>query len=793
MTFPPVSYPPLPHHIAAHAEERPDHPAIVEGDRTISYAELYDLMRRGAATLRGKGIGKGDRVLVAGFNKTDLILCILAAMAVGAPVMPVSFAEEDIASVARYFEPKIILLQSDHPQSQHIATDFASLPISTLSDANAGDIASLTYDDIGLLILTSGTTQGHRRGTLLSHRALSGSAEYMNHRLGIDDTVRDLVTSPLEHGFGMGRVRCTLHAGGTVVVQSVLFSPAVVVEGLAAHKCNMLSAPVVTVGMLLENERDGLLALSDQIRWIELGSSHLKPAHRRTLFEILPHTRCFISYGLTEAIRCTFLEINDAGPKIDSVGKPTSWTRVRIVDDEDNPVPPGQEGHIQVDGVNKASGYYGYPEAWTEKQSGPWLYSGDIGTMDEDGFLTFVGRDDDMINVGGLKVAPEEVETELAALLSGTTYSVAQIPDPVGIEGAVPGLFFETEGAAPVDLGVVREHLRKRLPEFKIPRSIYALPRFPRTETTNKIRRAGLTDAARIADRAALPKTRCLMAQIGDATQGGWPAFAGDASISFKRLADLLHGDGRPAEKRRLLADMLEWMRSAAKTDDAELGRAIQQSQSIYEASGSIGVGVSMAWPPIVQAIVTRALVANWACVLYRPREQMLVAEDLGWLRKHRLSDLVIDAERFERYADAEDHLHDAFDSPSFKNLFVVGAAPKSDALARFHRNFEFPPHHLVPMRGSWAVRKLHPPPDGNAADGSRWKILCEVAAEIFEIPADSLSFNSSAETTPGWNSLGFVSLIMAVETRFGVELSAKDIMSVRRLGDLETRVAEKT
>lgn len=443
--------------------------------------------------------------------------------------------------------------------------------------------------------------------------------------------------------------------------------------------------------------------------------------------------------------------------------------------------------------MNKASGYYGYPDAWTEKQSGRWLHSGDIGTIDDDGYLTFVGRNDDMINVGGLKVAPEEVETELASLLAGATFSVAQIPDPAAIEGVVPGLFFETEDAAPVDLAAVRDHLRARLPEFKIPRAIHTLPQFPRTETTNKIRRAGLAEAAIVAERAALPNTSKLMAQVMRAERGNWPAFEGDVSISYRRLASLLSVGDSPFVKNQCLAGALEWMRAITSTDDATFGRAILQSETVFGGAGPIGVGIPMPWPPIVQAVAIRTLAENSTCVLYRPLERMLVAEDLGWLRMHGIKDLIVDGERLERIAAAENHLQDTFDFPSFGNLFVIGEPPNADALNQFHRNFEFLPQHLVRSRNVWTARKLFPPPDGNTEDGDHWRLLCEVAAAVFEIFIEFLDVNSSAETTPGWNSLGFVSLIMAVEERFGVRFTPKDIMSVRRLSDLETLVAQKT
>jgi len=390
-------------------------------------------------------------------------------------------------------------------------------------------------------------------------------------------------------------------------------------------------------------------------------------------------------------------------------------------------------------------------------------------------------------------VAPEEVETELASLLVGATFTVAQIRDPAAIEDVVPGLFFETENVAPVDLAAVRDYLRTRLPEFKIPRAIHTLPKFPRTETTNKIRRASLAEAAAAADRETLPKSSQLMAHVTNAKSSDWPAFAGDVSITYRRLASLLSDSAIPIAKNRCLASALEWMRAITRSDDLALGRVIRQSRTVFDEIGPVGIGIPMPWPPIVQAITVRTLVANSTCVQYRPLERMLVAEDLGWLRMHRISYLIINAERFERLSAAEVHFRDAFDYPSFGNLFVIGAAPKAEALTQFQRTFEFLPQHLVQTRNVWTVRKLFPPPDGKAGSGDHWRLLREVAAAVFEISADSLSFNSSAETTPGWNSLGFVSLIMAVEERFGVSFSPKDIMSIRRLSDLEMLVAQKS
>lgn len=795
MLFPTVTYPPLPYHIGIHAKERPHHPALIEGDREISYADLDDQIRRGANRLQLAGIGQGDRVLVAVSNKTNLILAVLSSMAAGAPVMPVAFAEEDIVPVAEYFDPKIIIIDPAHPQSARIAISFPTLPVETLTSAAPSDLAPVTHEDIGLLILTSGTTQGQRRGTLLSHRALSGSAEFMNQRMGIDNSVRDLVTSPLEHGFGMGRVRSGLHAGGTIVVQSVLFSPSVVVDALTHYECNMLSAPIVTVGMLLDSEIDTLRTLKNQIKWMELGSSHLKPAHRRTLLEILPHTRCFVSYGLTEAIRCTFLELNADREKIDSVGKATTSVLVRIVDDNGSPVPTGQEGRIQVDGVNKASGYFRYPEAWQNKLHGQWLESGDVGFVDEDGFLTFVGRNDDMINVGGLKVAPEEVEIGLVPLLEGVNFTVARVPDPLGIEGFVPGLFIETEDAPPISLQEVRTHLRSQLPEFKIPRTITAIARLPRTTTTNKIRRPALTEIAIKTELEQIPKTPHLLVKLGEPSRLSWPAIDGSVTISRRQIKQFIDGcDPENPRQNKFTAKILP-LRQMAANDDLEIGRLIDQCDRMFPGHGdaSIAFGLTTLNTPIIQAAMIKTLAANGICIQLPSVEGMLVAEDLGWVKRYCIRTLLTDSARFSRYAMAEDHLRSSFDGSAFAQLVILGPVPDPLILTRFHRTFGITPYHLLPVSGQWHLRALPPPKDpGTRAEGREiWSSLCALAAGVFDIPVDSLRFDSSAENTPGWNSLGFVNLIMAVEEDFAVQLTPRDIMAVRHLGDLEAILTE--
>ena len=788
MDFPCPTYPPLPRHIAQHASLNPDRPALIDGDLVLNYAALDDRIRRGAEKLRRKGVRKGDRVIIVASAKTELMLGIFAAMAAGAGAAPLSAAEENIGSLVEYFEPALVLIGSNIPASALRDVRVRMLALSELAIDDPGEVAELGYDDIGLFILTSGTTGGQRRGAMISYRSLSGTAEYMNEVMGIQGDVRELITAPLEHAFGMGRIKATLHAGGTAILTPPLFSPKIIVGELSRHDCNMMSSVVSALGLVLDSEAAALSQFADRIRWMELGSGQFSPAAWRTLAGCLPRTRFFFNYGLTEARRSTFLEYNSAPEKIGTVGKPARWVRVRIVDDENRPLPPNQEGRIQVDGVNKASGYFKYPDAWRRKQNGEWLDTGDNGFLDEDGYLTYAGRIDDTINVGGLKVAPEEVEMELQALLNGRTYAVARIPDPLGIEGHVPALFIETKEENLLSIEQVRSHLEPRLPPFKIPRRIYSIEAIPRTATTRKIRRGALAEIALVQEKAKLPKTTALLAQLHARSRQHWPAVVGTENLSRLQLAALL---GNEATKLRgaSLPSCLEWLRKAVAENDFDLARLIKRCEELLSPSpnGSVAIGIGSDPSRIAEALQWRALMREGECLLLPPLARSHVAQDLGWIGRHRPSQVLVDKARFARLATAEAHLSDAFDFPEFRHLLITGPEPDAGDLLQFRRTFRFDPQHLSALGAVWSLRTLRPKQDSADVLQSEeiWRILRDTAAGIFHVDREALQLDSSSENTKGWNSLGYLQLVMAVEEAFGRNLAPRDIMAVRQLRDL--------
>ncbi|MES9957466.1 MAG: AMP-binding protein [Sedimenticola sp.] len=783
----PEPYLPLPHHLLIHAAKRPQHLALITPDEIIDYATLVKKMRQGAYALKKIGIRQGSRVQVVSHNKIDLILATLSAMAAGASVLPVSAAEEDLHGATQYFKPHLVVLDRNNFRSEDFTDKVPASCITDLCTGQGCDPVPLDPEDIGLLILTSGTTRGVRRGTLLSHRSLSGSASYMNARMGLDHSVRDLVSAPLEHGFGMGRVRCALHIGGTAVLQSGLFAPRVIAEELFDLDCNMLSAAVSAMSLLIEQALPQLTKSSSNLKWIELGTGHLPNQQRELLLERFPNTRCFVSYGLTEAIRCTFLELNTEQDKLASVGRPSPGIQIRLVDEYGNVVSQGEEGSIEVNGVNVASGYLEQPEAWKEKLNGDWLTTGDRGLFDQDGYLYYVGRTDDMINVGGLKVAPQEVEEALSDFLSGSTYAVARISDPTGIEGYVPALFIEGDSLENIEIEDVRNYLRDRLPNFKLPRILYRPKILPRTSATRKIRRAALAEIAKQIELEALPKTTQILKAL-DSVHRHWPALINRKLLKRSQVASVL-------KNRTQCNELLELVPFLNSNDVEWIGKDILHWQACLSLQH--GDVVSLPTDGLEPDQLAALLLHAWeqiACVAFYQSGSSSLASELGRHYQIGARYVFIYENQLQHWSSAPKLLADAWQYPEFEAIILVDEASNLDALAVFEQRFKCLPKQLIRNEKEWHLREI---PSTAVLDlqeqTNTWPRLRQLAAEIFKLPIDRLSKDSHPDDTPGWDSLAFVSLIVELEKQWQLRLKARDIVSVANLGDLLRIVENQT
>ncbi|HEX6570284.1 MAG TPA: fatty acid--CoA ligase family protein, partial [Acidimicrobiales bacterium] len=369
-----------------------------------------------------------------------------------------------------------------HLPYDHMVTNGAAPRDPGLIDA---DLASIIY--------TSGST-GRPKGVMLTHRNVVHNAWSISTYLGLvaGDVVACLL--PLSFDYGLFQVFMGARVGAAVVLERSFAYPYEVLRRLAAHRVTVLpGVPTVFATILQMSPLDGVDLSS--VRLLTNTAAALPPAHIHRLREAFPGARIFSMYGLTECTRVSYLDPDRLADKVTSVGKAMPNTEAYVVDDDGRRVPPGEVGELVVRGASVMRGYWGKPAETAqmlragENAGETVLHTGDRFTIDDEGFLYFVGRTDDVFKCKGEKISPKEVEHVLYELDDVAEAAVVGVPDE--LDGmAVKAVVALRPGSALTAEGV-RRHCRARLESYMVPRHVELRDELPKTDS-GKIRRAAL-------------------------------------------------------------------------------------------------------------------------------------------------------------------------------------------------------------------------------------------------------------------------------------------------------------
>ena len=259
------------------------------------------------------------------------------------------------------------------------------------------------------ILYTTGTT-GPKKGVMLSHANLLAATRNINQFMQIGPWAIESLPMRLSHSFGFARLRCVFDVGGTVILENGFLRPERILYNMKLHKANAISSVPAGFSILLDYYKEQFEEIGPQIRYIEIGSASMRQNHKEILMELCPNARICMHYGLTEASRSTFFEFHAEKEKLHTVGKPSPNVELRVIGANGEELSPNQTGEILVKGKMIMNGYWNKDEITKEHLKNGWLHTGDLGTMDDDGYLHLLGRKKEIINVGGLKVAPGEVE-----------------------------------------------------------------------------------------------------------------------------------------------------------------------------------------------------------------------------------------------------------------------------------------------------------------------------------------------------------------------------------------------
>ncbi len=523
MLTPPVLHdiatPLLHDYLVASAKRLPEKVALVAQKKRVTYAELERLSNNLAAYLEKKGVERGDRVVVFGDNTIETVVsfwAVLKANAVVSIVNPLTKADKlkyllndcrakvliTDAHIANVFEPAALEAPSlvlTIVNSDYSADKLEKLPGGArFEDAVATDLPAprrRALDvDLASIIYTSGST-GDPKGVMLTHRnMLTAATSITTYLENVEDDVI-LGTLPLAFDYGLYQLIMAFRMGARLVLERSFTYPAQVLKTMVEEGVTGFPGVPTIFAILAEMKTIKQFDLS-KIRYVTNTAAALAEKHIRVLWNLFPTARVYSMYGLTECKRCTYMPPELLKEKITSVGIAIPNTELWLVDADDKRVSPGEVGQLVIRGATVMKGYWEKPEETAKKlRPGPVpgeqvLYTGDFCRLDEDGYLYFVGRMDDIIKSRGEKVAPKEVEAAIYNIQGVKECAVIGVDDPI-LGQAVKAFVVLEAGVTMAEKQIIFE-CQQRLENFMVPKFVELVPELPKTNT-GKIKKTGLS------------------------------------------------------------------------------------------------------------------------------------------------------------------------------------------------------------------------------------------------------------------------------------------------------------
>jgi acyl-CoA ligase (AMP-forming) (exosortase A-associated) len=473
-------------------------PALTYKDTTLTYAELWRQVHAAGAGLRRLGLRRGERVAVYLDKRIEAVAACFGASVAGGAFVPLNplLRPAQVAHILRDSGARVLVTTSERLALLRLEDSPAVTDV-VLVDGGWDEFLAMDVEpepepvtidvDMAAILYTSGST-GRPKGVVLSHRNLLAGAVsvagYLHNHAG--DTI--LAALPLSFDAGFSQLTTGFAAGAHVVLMNYLL-PSDVVRLCARHRVTGLTCVPPLWIQLAEQQWPG--EARDSLRYFANTGGRMPRTTLDKLRATFPRATPYLMYGLTEAFRSTYLDPAEVDRRPDSIGKAIPNAEVLVVRPDGTPCRPGEEGELVHRGALVAMGYWndpeqtaarfrpapGRPDGLSVTETAVW--SGDVVTRDEEGFLYFVGRRDEMIKTSGYRVSPTEIE-EVA-------YGTGLVRDAVafGMDDARLGqhvvLVVSGPDHAGVDAGQLRRELKLRLPPYMVPQRVEVRDALPRS------------------------------------------------------------------------------------------------------------------------------------------------------------------------------------------------------------------------------------------------------------------------------------------------------------------------
>lgn len=490
------------------AERHPTKEAIVvQGSERHTYQQLHDAALRLARGLQDRGVQRGDRVVVFADNNWACCVSIFATWLAGGVVVPVNSQTkaDKLAYLLSDCEAKIMVTEAKLARAFRTVSGLLPIicqgaPIEAtvsfedlLSDTDPKPTAPNTIaTDLAAFIYTSGST-GEPKGVVMTHQSMTFTTASLIEYLRLDEDDRIINLLPLAFDYGLYQLLMTVRLGATLILEAGFGFPEVIRRRIRDEQVTVFPGVPTVFSTLLAGSGEAF----PSVRRVTNTAAALSPELLPRLSALFPEALIFKMYGLTECKRVLYLEPEQLAHRPASVGQAIPGTEVFLLSPDGEPVPPGESGILHVRGPHVMVGYWNKPDQ-TSKMivSGRFpgdrvLCAQDWFRMDEEGYLYFLGRSDDIIKSRGEKVSPVEVENVIFGLVEVREAAVIGIPHPI-LGESIRAYVALTEGST-LGEADIRRHCQTHLENYMVPAEVVILAELPKTDT-GKIRKQSLME-----------------------------------------------------------------------------------------------------------------------------------------------------------------------------------------------------------------------------------------------------------------------------------------------------------
>jgi len=464
-------------------------PVLIGSDGVITYTSLYNTVNEVASALFAE-YGSGNPILLISENNYFFVASYLAIIKSGntAVLVEPRIGRKDLAEIVKNCPLVAYFVQ------EKFLDLFEASPVDTYTEKSLGSLARGVFEfptpvhpkeDVAVIIFTSGST-GTKKGVMLTHKNLIANTESILGYLHLTESDRVCVVLPFFYCYGASLLHTHIRAGGSMVLNNKIFLGSVI-NDINHYECTGF-AGVPSTYQILVNRTPFLTEELPSLRYFTQAGGQLPNKYIRMIVDAFPQKEFFVMYGATEATaRLSYLPPHLVREKMGSIGMGIPGVTLEVLGSNGMPIKPGEVGEITAMGDNIMKGYYNDPEATAVAIRDGRYYTGDLATVDEDGYIYVVGRSKNIIKSGGYRISPNEIEDLVLSLKEVSGCVVVGVPDDVMGEAVIAVV--QPAGAGRDDVSTkIMSLCNTTLPSYKVPRGIEFIDDFP-LNSSNKVDR----------------------------------------------------------------------------------------------------------------------------------------------------------------------------------------------------------------------------------------------------------------------------------------------------------------